>query len=56
MHRIIKFISLWIVPIGFVRLIANDKLYTLDSIGKSTYWRVSDCRKTKGAGVLIRRS
>ena len=59
MNDLIKFVCKWIIPIGFVELIArkNDKIFSKDSISKITYWRISEAKKPiKGAGVLIRRS
>lgn len=56
MHKIIVFICKWVLPIGFVKLIASDKIFTCDSIDKQTYWRLFDDKKHKGAGLLIRRS
>lgn len=56
MNKLICFICKWIIPIGIVQLFANDKLFTLDSVEKQTYWRLSDSKKYKGAGILIRRS
>jgi hypothetical protein len=59
MNDLIKFICKWFVPIGFVELIArsNDKIFTIDSVNKQTYWRLSDAKSPiVGAGVLIRRT
>ena len=63
MYIIIKFLSKWILPIGFVELICklNDNVFNKDSVpssdGKMTYWRISGAKNPlKGAGVLIRRS
>jgi hypothetical protein len=59
MGKIINFLWVWIIPIGFVKLLAklNDNLFTKDSIGEQSYWRVSECKgKKKGANILIRRS
>jgi hypothetical protein len=56
MNNIFRFLLKWIVPIGFVKIIANDKIFTLDEIEKQTYWRLSDSKKHKGAEILIRRS
>ena len=59
MNDLIKFICKWFIPIGFVELIAmaNDKIFSKDSISKQTYWRLSDAKKPmSGAGILIRRT
>ena len=56
MSKILRFLFKWIIPVGFVHLIANDKIFTLDSVESQTYWRLSDSKKHKGAGVLLRRS
>lgn len=59
MRKIIKFLWVWVIPIGFVKLLAklNDDLFTKDSMGEQTYWRISECNgKKKGADILIRRS
>ncbi len=56
MNEIIKFICKWIIPIGFVELFANDKIFLVDDVGFGTYWRLSESKKPiKGAGILIRR-
>lgn len=58
MHKIIQFTAKWIVPIGFVQLLANknDNLFSKDSVGNQTYWRSSQSKKNTGADILIRRS
>jgi len=58
MSKIIRFISIWLIPIGFIKIIArrNDKLFSKDSIEQQTYWRISESKKIKGADVLIRRT
>jgi len=56
MHRIIKFICIWVLPIGLVRLLPLDKLFGIDSVGKQLYYRIDDSKKHKGAGILIRKS
>jgi len=59
MNDIIRFILKWFIPIGFVELITktNDNLLSKDSVGKQTYWRLSEAKKPlKGAGILIRRT
>jgi hypothetical protein len=59
MNNLIKFICKWLIPVGFVELIAmtNDNIFSKDSINKQTYWRLSDAKKKmKGAGILIRRT
>lgn len=56
MNKVILFFCKWIIPVGFVQLIANDKIFTLDSIESQTYWRLSDSKKHKGAEILLRRS
>ena len=58
MYKTIQFISKWIIPIGFIQLIArkNDNLFTKDSFENQTYWRSSQSKKFAGADILIRRS
>ena len=58
MHKLIQFISKWIIPIGFVQLLArkNDNIFSKDSVGNQTYWRSSQSKKFIGADILIRRS
>ena len=57
MWIIVRFIAKWIVPIGFVEVICkkNDNFFPKDSIGKMTFWRISDAKNPiKGCGILIR--
>lgn len=58
MSTIKNFLVKWIIPIGFIELLGekNDNLFSHDSVGESTYWRISESKKKKGAGILIRRS
>lgn len=54
--KIIIFLCKWIIPIGIVKIFANDRLFSLDSIENQTYWRISESKKHKGADILIRRT
>ena len=56
MHTIIIFVCKWVIPIGFVKMFASDRIFQLDSIKKQTYYRLGDSKKYKGADILIRRS
>lgn len=59
MNTIIQFIFKWMIPIGFVQIIArkNDSILSKDNFGNQTYWRLYSLgKKFTGADILIRRS
>ena len=58
MYKIVRFMAKWIIPIGFIQLLArkNDNLFSKDSFENQTYWRSSQSKKFTGADILIRRS
>jgi len=56
MHKIIKFICIWVLPIGLVKLLPLDKLFSIDTDGKMLWYRIDDSKKHRGAGILIRKS
>ena len=58
MHKIIKFICIWVLPVGLVKLLPLDKLFGIDSVGEQLYYRIDDVKNSslRGADILIRKS
>lgn len=57
MYKIIKFICIWVLPIGLVKLLPLDRLFGIDTVdGNQLYYRIEDSKKYRGAGILIRKS
>tara|TARA_R110000824_G_scaffold109641_3_gene257399 strand:+ start:355 stop:528 length:174 start_codon:yes stop_codon:yes gene_type:complete len=57
MYKIIKFICIWVLPIGLVKLLPLDRLFGIDTVdGNQLYYRIEDSKKHRGAGILIRKS
>ena len=50
-----NFIAKWIIPIGFIQLLAKrkDDLFRRDSVGRQTYWNITNNGKSD---ILIRRT